>query len=83
MSPASTVHSDGVHFSCSQLGTHNRELSLLFLAAVLIKILYLVLVLSTVALLWAAGACYLRVRRHFAAKHEAEEHEPRRAMRGN
>ena len=49
------------------------------LTTVLIKILYVVLVLSTVALLWAAGACYLRVRRHFAAKHEAEEHEPRPA----
>jgi hypothetical protein len=39
---------------------------------VYIKILYGVLVISTVALLWAAGACYVRVRRHFAAKHEAE-----------
>ncbi|MGZ4822484.1 MAG: hypothetical protein ACXVZM_12840 [Terriglobales bacterium] len=38
----------------------------------LIKILYVGLVLSTVALLWAAGACYVRVRRHLAAKHEAE-----------
>jgi hypothetical protein len=44
---------------------------------VLIKILYAVLVLSTLALLWAAGACYVRVRRHLAAKHEAEEHEKR------
>jgi hypothetical protein len=31
---------------------------------VLIKLLYLVLVLSFVALVWAAGACYMRVRRH-------------------
>jgi hypothetical protein len=49
---------------------------------VLIKILYVVLVLSTVALLWAAAACYVRVRRHLAAKHEAEEH-PRQAIRGD
>jgi hypothetical protein len=48
-----------------------------------IKILYVVLVLSMVALLWAAGACYVRVRRHFAARHEAEaEHEkPQTARR--
>jgi hypothetical protein len=31
---------------------------------VLIKLLYVVLVLSFVALVWAAGACYVRVRRH-------------------
>jgi hypothetical protein len=48
---------------------------------VLIKVLYVVLVVSMVALLWAAGACYLRVRRHFSAKHEVEEHEARRAGR--
>ena len=48
------------------------------------KILYLVLVLSMVALLWAAGACYVRVRRHLAARHEAEaEHERRHAARGD
>jgi len=46
---------------------------------VLIKILYLVLLLSTIALLWAAGACYIRVRRHLAARHEGEaEHERQR-----
>jgi hypothetical protein len=56
---------------------------------VLIKILYVVLVLSTVALLWAAAACYVRVRRHLAAKHEGlaggseEEHQPRHAVRGD
>jgi hypothetical protein len=54
----------------------------------LIKILYVVLVLSTVALLWAAAAAYVRVRRHLAAKHEGpagggEEHQPRRAARGD
>jgi len=55
---------------------------------VLIKILYVVLVLSTVALLWVAAACYVRVRRHLAAKHEGlaggggeEEHQPRQAVR--
>ena len=59
------------------------------LSTVLIKILYVVLVLSTVALLWAAAAAYVRVRRHLAAKHEGlaggseEEHQPRRAMRGD
>jgi hypothetical protein len=50
---------------------------------VLIKILYVVLVLSTVALLLAAAAFYVRVRRHLAAKHEAEEHKPRQAVRGD
>jgi hypothetical protein len=50
---------------------------------VLIKILYVVLVLSTLALLWAAAAAYVRVRRHLAAKHETEEHQPRRAARGD
>ena len=45
---------------------------------VTIKILYAVLVLSTLALLGAAGACYVRVRRHLAARHDAEaEHEKR------
>ena len=59
------------------------------LTTVLIKILYVVLVLSTVALLWAAAACYVRVRRHLAAKHEGlaggseEEHPPRQAVRGD
>ena len=53
------------------------------LGTVLIKILYVVLVLSTVALLWAAAAVYVRVRRHLAAKHEAEEHKPRQAARGD
>jgi hypothetical protein len=53
------------------------------LTTVLIKILYVVLVLSTVALLWAAAAVYVRVRRHLAAKHEAEEHKPRQAARGD
>jgi hypothetical protein len=59
------------------------------LATVLIKILYVVLVLSTVALLWAAAAAYVRVRRHLAAKHEGlaggseEEHQPRQAVRGD
>jgi hypothetical protein len=58
------------------------------LTTVLIKILYVVLVLSTVALLWAAAAAYVRVRRHLAAKHEGlagsseEEHPPRQAVRG-
>jgi len=37
------------------------------LSAVLIKVLYTFLVLSTLALLWAAAACFLRVRRHMAA----------------
>ena len=41
------------------------------LDAVLIKILYVVLVLSTLSLLWAAGACYLRVRRHMTASEKA------------
>jgi hypothetical protein len=53
---------------------------------VLIKILYAVLVLSTLALLWAAGACYMRVRRHLAAKHEAMgggSEEERQAVRGH
>jgi hypothetical protein len=56
---------------------------------VLIKILYVVLVLSTVALLLAAAAAYVRVRRHLAAKHEGlaggseEEHQPRQAVRGD
>jgi hypothetical protein len=47
-----------------------------------VLILYLVLVLSTMALLWAAGACYVRVRRHLAARLEAEaEHERTQAAR--
>jgi hypothetical protein len=33
---------------------------------VLIKILYVILVLSVLALLWAVGACFLRVRRHLS-----------------
>ena len=64
------------------------------LGTVLIKILYVVLVLSTVALLLAAAAAYVRVRRHLAAKHEGlaggslaggseEEHQPRQAVRGD
>lgn len=53
------------------------------LSTVLIKSLYVVLVLSMVALLWAAAACYMRVRRHLAARHEAEEHEARQASRGD
>ncbi|MGI9104128.1 MAG: hypothetical protein ACR2IF_16940 [Terriglobales bacterium] len=40
----------------------------------LIKVLYAVLVLSMLALIWAAGMCYLRVRRHWAAKHHEEDH---------
>ena len=31
-----------------------------------VKILYVLLVLSTLALLWAVGAAYLRVRRHMS-----------------
>jgi hypothetical protein len=65
--------------------THNSELKTrnsAILNAVLIKTLYVVLVLSMVALLWAATACYVRVRRHLAARHEAEEHEARQASRG-
>jgi hypothetical protein len=55
----------------------------------LIKILYVVLVLSTVALLCAAAAAYVRVRRHLAAKHEGhaggseEEHQASTAARGD
>jgi hypothetical protein len=49
---------------------------------VLIKILYVVLVLSLVALLWAAGACYMRVRRHLTAKHDVENVRPH-AARGD
>jgi organic hydroperoxide reductase OsmC/OhrA len=48
------------------------------------KVLYVVLVLSTVALLWAAAACYMRVKRHLAAKHESvveAEHEARRTVK--
>jgi hypothetical protein len=52
---------------------------------VLIKILYLILVLSTVALLWAAGAVYVRIRRHLAARpHEHDrDREHERATRGD
>jgi len=50
---------------------------------VLIKILYAVLVLSMLALLWAAGAVYMRVRRHLTKRHEAEEHDARHAVRGD
>lgn len=32
----------------------------------LIKFLYVLLVLSTLALLWAVGAAYFRVRRHMS-----------------
>ena len=32
--------------------------------------MYIILVLSTLALLWAAVACFLRVRRHMAASHK-------------
>lgn len=32
-------------------------------------ILYVILVLCTLALLWAAGAAYVRVRRHLAKPH--------------
>ncbi|MGZ4826226.1 MAG: hypothetical protein ACXVY9_02600 [Terriglobales bacterium] len=49
----------------------------------LIRILYAVLVISTLALLYAAGAVYVRVRRHLAKRHEAEEHEARQAVRGD
>jgi hypothetical protein len=56
---------------------------LLCFTTVLIKVLYVVLVLSTLALLWAAAACYMRVRRHLAARHEAEaEHDRTRAAQG-
>jgi hypothetical protein len=40
---------------------------------VLIKILYLVLVLSTVALLGTAAALYFRLRRHMAAGKSPDE----------
>jgi hypothetical protein len=68
--------------------------SSVILTTVLIKILYVVLVVSTVALLWVAAACYVRVRRHLAAKHEGlaggglagggeEERHPRQTVRGD
>jgi hypothetical protein len=57
------------------------------LDTVLIKILYAVLVVSMLALLWAAGACYMRVRRHLATRHETggseEERQPRQAVRNH
>jgi len=40
---------------------------------VLIKVLYVILVLSFVALAWAGLAMYLRVRRHMKQTHD-EEH---------
>ncbi|MBZ5568232.1 MAG: hypothetical protein LAN64_10330 [Acidobacteriia bacterium] len=49
----------------------------------LIKILYVVLVVSMLALLSAAGACYVRVRRHLAAKQESGEHPASTALRRN
>ena len=37
-----------------------------------IKVLYVILILSMVALLWAAGVFYLRVRRHFRGPSETQ-----------
>ncbi|MBZ5629232.1 MAG: hypothetical protein LAO06_10260 [Acidobacteriia bacterium] len=48
-----------------------------------IKILYVVLLVSMLALLWAAGACYVRVRRHLAAKHDSGEHPGSTALHGD
>ncbi len=42
--------------------------------AVLIKVLYAILVLSFVALVWAAGAAYVRVKRHMKQP-GSDEHE--------
>ena len=47
-----------------------KDPSTCILTSVLIKVLYAVLVVSMLALLWAAGASYMRVRRHLAARHE-------------
>ena len=41
-----------------------------------IKILYAILVISTAALLWAAGVCYLRIRRHFHGPSETQVRKP-------
>ena len=52
----------------------------------LIKILYVLLVLSTLALVWAVGAAYLRVRRHMSGsdaaslKNETPEQEQKKAV---
>jgi hypothetical protein len=46
------------------------------LASTVMILLYAVLVVSTVALLWAACACYLRIRRHWrgeCVRHRAPE----------
>ena len=51
-----------------------------------VKILYVLLVLSTLALLWAVGAAYLRVRRHMSGtdtgsvKSETAEQEREKAV---
>jgi len=50
---------------------------------VLIKILYVVLVLSTVALLWAAGAVYVRIRRHLTTRPHEHDREHERSARGD
>jgi hypothetical protein len=42
---------------------------------VIIKALYVLLVLSTVALVWVAGAVYIKVRRHMAASHSRSNTE--------
>jgi hypothetical protein len=53
---------------------------------VFVKILYVLLVLSTLALLWAVGAAYLRVRRRMSEsepaslKSETAEQERKKAV---
>ena len=39
------------------------------LEAVIVKALYVLCVLSTVALVWVAGAVYWKVRQHMVASH--------------
>jgi hypothetical protein len=43
---------------------------------VFIKILYVILVLSTVALLWAAAVSYFRVKRNFRGPSETQVRKP-------
>jgi hypothetical protein len=45
------------------------------LEAVFIKALYVLLVLSTAALVWVAGAVYLKVRQHMVASHSRTNKE--------
>jgi hypothetical protein len=45
------------------------------LEAVIIKALYVLLLISTAALVWVAGAVYLKIRQHMVASHSRPKTE--------